>query len=939
MDKTGYLWVATSATLSRFDGSKFISFEPQPNDFRSPPGYGYIAVDSDNSLLLAPNAGGLLRLKDGIFINCPLPSRYSQRSVTCILRANDGALWIGFLGGAAIRQESSHEQIFELGPAANSTNKTQIVQDGTGRVWLTNGNQLARYENGALVKVPVRNEKEHLAIASARQDGPWIFSDERLFKVVGNIPMEIAKTNKYTSAHYIQAIWEDAAGELWLGTRFRGLRRVTPGGETMHIVENPGDISAVIEDTSSNVWAGTTGGGLLRIKPGVSRLLNKAATLVENFSPSICQDNQGTMWFANRDGGVVYLDEVGRVAFPESPKNWENFSILSVSPNASGNVFATSSHGLLAASRTQLQHKLDLEPGNIVRVSFTSRDGSLWLALSQGRLGRFKDGELTLFDSKHGLGSSQIGAIAEDPQGRLWLGCSNANVFKLENEHFTLVPFSTPNPVGAIQAIHFDASGTCWIGTERSGLLRLDENGFKTIDTKSGIPTNNITQIISDGENVMWLGSPDGIFNVQITDLHDYIKKEIQQIYPIIIGPDEGVSETTCIGLYQPSVWRSKDGLIWFATRQGVLAINPHRAKSSRTRLTVKINAVRVDDRSGGTSSIVQIKPGARSLELGYSVLCLSTPERVRTCYKLHGIDEDWTISSANNVVKYSRLPPGKYRFEVSALLAGTKDSRVSDTLVVVVQASWWQTLWFKVVIVSMCVAAIAFAIRTWSHKRLRARLAKLEHDSALEQERARIAKNIHDDLGAGLTRISLLTQSSRTADNSVQLDRIYDTVSELTASMDEIVWAVNPKNDDLENLANYLSDFAQNFLADAGIRCRVFLPDILPNLMVPAQHRHHVFMSCKEAFNNIAKHARASEVTLKLVAETDQLEIAIVDNGRGLNSDEKPESPPRVGSGNGLANMRSRMDAVGGSCLIFSPASGGTVVTFKIPLPRHPFI
>ena len=152
---------------------------------------------------------------------------------------------------------------------------------------------------------------------------------------------------------------------------------------------------------------------------------------------------------------------------------------------------------------------------------------------------------------------------------------------------------------------------------------------------------------------------------------------------------------------------------------------------------------------------------------------------------------------------------------------------------------------------------------------------------------------------------------------------------------MDETVWAVNPKNDNLENFANYLVEYAQGFLSDADIRCRVLLPDVLPPQLLPAQFRHHLFLSCKEALNNVAKHARATEATIQLRVEAERLVVQLSDNGRGLDGAGSAGAAARTGAKNGLVNMHARLEALGGSCEIVSTATG-TTVTFHAPIDAH---
>jgi signal transduction histidine kinase len=241
---------------------------------------------------------------------------------------------------------------------------------------------------------------------------------------------------------------------------------------------------------------------------------------------------------------------------------------------------------------------------------------------------------------------------------------------------------------------------------------------------------------------------------------------------------------------------------------------------------------------------------------------------------------------------------------------------------------AWWQTLWFRALISLAALVVLVLVVRHVSHRRLRQTLLRLERETALERERTRIAHNIHDELGAGLTRISLLTQSGHDRAKS-QLDRIYDIVGDLIQSMDEIVWAVNPGNDDLENVASYLSEYAQSYLSDAGLRCRVQIPHGLPDHVLTAQFRHHLFLTCKEALHNVVKHARATDVSVQIEARDETLIVSITDNGVGLPAD-LGETSHR----NGLKTMRSRMQSLGGTLEIAAAADRGTVVTLVVTLP-----
>jgi signal transduction histidine kinase len=217
----------------------------------------------------------------------------------------------------------------------------------------------------------------------------------------------------------------------------------------------------------------------------------------------------------------------------------------------------------------------------------------------------------------------------------------------------------------------------------------------------------------------------------------------------------------------------------------------------------------------------------------------------------------------------------------------------------------------------------------------MRHKLEVLEHQRAIERERTRIAKDIHDDLGASLTRINLLSQSARRdMDNPPQreknLDQICTTARQLTRAMDEIVWAVDPQHDTLDSLASYLGKLIHELLGDSGIRCRLDFPVHLPPWPVTAEVRHNLFLAFKESLHNVLKHSQATEVQISFALQPSAFAVKITDNGCGfdLAATETASRPRR----NGLVNMRKRLEEIGGRCEIQTAAGRGTEVTFILP-------
>jgi signal transduction histidine kinase len=304
-------------------------------------------------------------------------------------------------------------------------------------------------------------------------------------------------------------------------------------------------------------------------------------------------------------------------------------------------------------------------------------------------------------------------------------------------------------------------------------------------------------------------------------------------------------------------------------------------------------------------------------------------------------------------------LPPGEYRFQVIACNNDGVWNSVGTSLDLTQLPHFWQTWWFQGAAGLVVVGTIFGVVRSVATRRLQRKLEQLRHQRAIERERERIAQDIHDDLGAGLTQI--LLQSSlarRDTHGQVQTDftQIADTARDLVRTMDEIVWAINPEHDSLEGLATYLGKFVTDFVGAAGKRCRILLPPQLPEHTVSAEARHNLYLAVKEALHNAIKHSAASEISFQLQLQPHAVVFSVKDNGHGFDQNRdaraaRPRKPPapstpspphsalapsRLSSGHGLRNIAQRLEAIGGHFNISSEPGQGTTVELTLPLSVH---
>jgi signal transduction histidine kinase len=359
----------------------------------------------------------------------------------------------------------------------------------------------------------------------------------------------------------------------------------------------------------------------------------------------------------------------------------------------------------------------------------------------------------------------------------------------------------------------------------------------------------------------------------------------------------------------------------------------------------VRIEQMLVDDKTfadGNAAGPLKIPPGRHRIEFEYTGLSFVAPEKVRFKCRLNNFDTDWADAGTKRVATYNYIPPGKYAFQVSACNNDGVWNETGASLTFEVLPHFWQTTWFHILSGLATVLVASGAVWFETRRRMRRKLERVERQRDIERERSRIAQDIHDDLGAQLTRITMMSESAlgesaNPGRIAAGLVKIYDTARELTRSMDEIVWAVSPRHDTLEGMATYLEKFAHDWLATAGFRCRLDLPLQFPDLHLSSEVRHNVFLAFKEALHNTVKHSGASEVLIRLAVKEKSFELAVEDNGRGFAIGEKAKevSPAqgRAAPGNGLENMKRRLMSIGGSCEIQSAPGAGTKAIFSVKL------
>ena len=459
--------------------------------------------------------------------------------------------------------------------------------------------------------------------------------------------------------------------------------------------------------------------------------------------------------------------------------------------------------------------------------------------------------------------------------------------------------------------------------------------------SRDGLPSNSVGYVFGDDLGHMWIATISGLMRVPKKDLEQFADGDAQSIHGRVYGKPDGLPTRECTMAAQSGGGPSPSGTLWFPTIKGLASVNPSKLAFNPHPPPVVIESVWVEGRSASSNALrsdwqepVVIAPGQERLEIQYTSLNLTAPQRAQFRYRMEGHETEWTDADTTRVARYTKLPPGRYRFQVTASNEDDVWNEQGSSVAFIVQPPFWRTWWFLAASAAFLLGLIVAIVHYLSTQKLQRQVETLRQQQVLEKERTRIARDIHDQVGASLTQVALLgelTESDKDFPGEIESHarQISQTARETTRALDEIVWAVNPANDTLDGLITYFCKYAQDYLTVAGIKYRLDVPPQLPNHVIPPDVRHNVFLASKEAVTNIVRHAGATFVKIRLQFESGAFTLEIEDDGRGIEDLDEEAASAR----NGLTNMRRRMEEISGK-FTMTPADGqGTVVRLTAPL------
>jgi ligand-binding sensor domain-containing protein/signal transduction histidine kinase len=983
-DRDGYLWLGTYAGLVRFDGVRFTVYDSDSTPELKTSRITSLYEDLSGTLWIGHETGEITRLRAGRFHSVNVPPSWTAGKTVLCCADEEGALWL-LNKEALLTRVKDGRMISPKESAGGGSHVFMTAQDRRGKLWIAHHGSLGVLERGRFA--PCLLDEPAAAgyvqgVCASRDGGVWILSNGRLRRWrdgrwnadLGGGPWGL---------YAVTALLETRRGDVAVGTSDQGLYLVRSQGPPQHFDRATGLgsdwVRCICEDREGNLWLGVGNSGLRALRPAT----------VEQFDPpdhwkgcavlAVALGRDGSLWLGTEGAGLYRFQAGQWTTFAETEGLTSRF-VWSVAEGADGRIWAgTWSGGLFVRQEDRFTAAPGLEGVTTPMTALLQgRHGELWVGTGSGLL-RYQTNQATWFGSTHGLALPDVRTVIETADGVVWFGMSGGGLGCLKDGRLKTYEAHDGLPSNFVLCLRPEPDGTLWIGTYGGGLARFKDGHFAKISTREGLANNVIQDIEEDRQGDFWMSSQHGILRVSKCALEQCADGLTNRVPCAAYGIGDGMETTECSGGFQPAGCKTPDGRLWFPTRKGLVAVDPANIRTNPLPPTVIIEELVVDgvatnvaaltaaptasDPVGfGASEVVAepvqarisrprpaslpIQPGRQHFEFHFTALSLTAPEKAQFKYRLEGLESAWVDAGTRRSAVYSYLPPGDYEFRVTACNNDQVWNEQGASLAFTVLPQLWQTWWFRTLAYLGGVAGVGGTVLAETRRRHRRRLAHLEHARALERERARIAKDIHDDLGASLTRITMLSQSARKsldqpAQAEAHLEIIYRTARALTLAMDEIVWAVNPKHDTLDSLVTYLVRFAQDYLGPADIRCRLDLPVQLPAWPLTTDVRHNLFLAFKEALHNIVKHASASEVVVSMKLEPSSFVLSVGDNGCGFvpgtpNADHALDSN-RPEAGDGLENMRRRLEDICGQCRIESALGKGTKVSFRVVMSACP--
>jgi signal transduction histidine kinase/ligand-binding sensor domain-containing protein len=975
-DSEGFIWIGTEAGLNRFNGYDFVVYKSLASDSTT-------LLSNSIQCLLSDKAGNLwigtsqgiclYNRKDNNFIRLHILSNnkkpVSRFETFCLFEDSKGNIWAGVATHGLIKYEGNSncflEKTNETGGPVNAM-VTGIVEDRDGSLWLSNYYSVLYYNS---ITKNVREIPNRISKDNSQFQGLHIYqdrNDDNFLWIVtwGSGLVHFNKQSEQFTSYKFRPdgsknldniIWDikdQGNNALWLATnegvaifdtrekKYGGLIRDSINAKP--IIN--GETHCIYKDDEGITWMGSVG-GVCNIHPLKQNFVKELLWLNGQIDEYYYDEDQNKIYglqiYSNRS--LVINDKksnkVKSYKIPDADKlSAEPFSAVK---DNNGLLWIATTKGIYTFDESkEIFSLLELEkeiqiPDRSVYARQVLKDsiGNLWFSCYARGLLMVEPNTKKItryFHVEDGFPLVAVTKIAAG-KGKTIYACDEKNgVVKFDYEKNEILHFNPQQKKYSVLYnagnIGIDRDEQIWITTRNNGLVCIDKNNTAVAYTKDefGNIIDEQGDLAIDAAGKVWFAASNGIYFFDPA-LKSFSGFSIQEGLP---------SRSARLDVLN-------NGKLSMHVPQGIFSFDPLHVSKPNSPLQVHLNALLVNGKiSEFNSTIDQLdtlyfKHSENNITVEFAATDFAYPSSALYSYKLDGIDNSWSIPSRTRTINYSQLPPGNYLLRIRSGISDDNSEHVEKKIFIGIIPAWWQTAFFKWSVFILGLVALTYGIRFFTSLRYKQQIAKLEQQRQIENIRMRISRDIHDEIGSGLTKIKLMSRNlAKAKEQSIVVqttDKITTASDELIQNLGEIVWTINPANDTIENVFAFARNYVSKlFDENPEIKSTLMFtePGLLPqNVHINPEVKRNMLLILKEALTNIIKHSEANEVTVSMHADKTEIKMQIKDNGKGIDISNTGVK------GNGLINMKKRAQSVKADFEINTIETGGTSIFISVPI------
>lgn len=979
-DEIGFMWFATEDGLNKFDGNKFTVYRTHPNDSTSLPDLGIrkIYKDKSGNLWILSLRGRLSKYnpQKNNFTRYDFKIPNNPAAIKIITLAEDklGNLWVVSTRGDFFTYNSGKDDFTYNQFNVSITKHFQtlhfqcmlVSKDNTFWIGTWEGlisfnpktQQMKTFTNstnslgGDMVFNLVEDDSECIWIASANGGVTSFNKSTTKFKVYKNNPV----SNNSICSNRIMSILIDSRKKIWIGSFDKGLDLFDPKTEIFtNFSHNPsvsssfsiGAVMSIYEDRSGGVWFGTGGGGINRYDPlnqnfyHIQNIPGNPYSISPNPVLAICEDHLGNLWIGS-DGGGINLKEKNSNEFKNYLQNPEfgSNAITVIFEDSKGNIWIGADPGVNSSSGAVIKFdrvSKSFIPFKDVSIKFggvaaihEDKFGELWIATPSDGVHRYNPVSKkeivyrTDPDDSTSIGGNSIFSICEDSFGDLWFGSISAGLNCFSREKKSFIRFlndpTDKNSLGSnsVWCVVEDSDKNLWVGTWGSGLNKYDRKTKKfyryTVD--DGLSGNIVYSILPDDSGNLWISTNKGLtkFNPTASVIRNYDRSNGLMIKDFSAGAS----------------FITKDGRLFFGGNSGAITFHPKNIKENNFIPPVVVTDFLVFDKSFQFeksilfNNKINLDYDQNFFTIEFTSLDYTAPEKNIYEYMLEGVDKDWIKSGSRKFASYTDITDGNYKFKVRGSNSSGIFNPSEVAISVVIAPPVWKTWWFRIIIFVL-LALILYSIHKYRLNRL------LE----IERTRNRIARDLHDDVSASITGIAYFSEAMKIEVKEREtpalknlINLVGESATQIQESMSDIIWSINPENDDWNVVLPKLRRFASDLCESKKIKYNIEIPESFTGKTLKMEQRHDFWLVYKEIVTNAVKHSNCSLIKINLFTDSEYLNLKITDDGIGFDFEA-----PNVN--NGVKNIKARTKTLGGYSDLITSKGNGTQWIIKIPLSK----